>query len=55
MREHMAAMGFRTVDEMIGRADMLEPNTGGGGGGGGRRGRSAGLPLGGVGGAAEAY
>ncbi|KIZ04404.1 glutamate synthase (NADPH/NADH) [Monoraphidium neglectum] len=27
MREHMAAMGFRTVDEMVGRADMLEPNT----------------------------
>lgn len=26
MREHMAAMGFRTVDDMIGRADMLEVN-----------------------------
>ncbi len=25
MRKHMAALGFRTVDEMIGRADMLEP------------------------------
>ena len=24
MREHMAAMGFRSVDDMIGRADMLE-------------------------------
>ncbi|MGI9104282.1 MAG: glutamate synthase large subunit [Terriglobales bacterium] len=24
LREHMAAMGFRTVDEMIGRVDMLE-------------------------------
>jgi hypothetical protein len=26
MREHMAAMGFRNVDDMIGRADMLEVN-----------------------------
>ena len=26
MREHMAAMGFRSVDDMIGRADMLEVN-----------------------------
>ena len=24
MREHMAAMGFRSVDDMVGRADMLE-------------------------------
>jgi len=24
LREHMAEMGFRTVDEMVGRADMLE-------------------------------
>ncbi len=24
LREHMAAMGFRTVDEMVGRVDMLE-------------------------------
>jgi glutamate synthase (NADPH/NADH) len=24
LREHMAAMGFRTVQEMVGRADMLE-------------------------------
>jgi hypothetical protein len=30
MREIMAQMGFRTVDEMVGRADMLEPNTGAG-------------------------
>jgi len=28
MREHMASMGFRTVDEMVGRADLLEPNKG---------------------------
>lgn len=28
MREIMAQLGFRTVDEMVGRADMLEPNTG---------------------------
>lgn len=27
MREHMAEMGFRTVDEMVGRADMLEMDT----------------------------
>jgi glutamate synthase (NADPH/NADH) large chain len=26
LREYMAEMGFRTVDEMIGRVDMLEPN-----------------------------
>ena len=26
MREHMAAMGFRSVDDMVGRADMLEVN-----------------------------
>ena len=26
MREHMAAMGFRNVDDMVGRADMLEVN-----------------------------
>ncbi|SHI19911.1 glutamate synthase (ferredoxin) [Sporobacter termitidis DSM 10068] len=26
MREYMAEMGFRTVNEMIGRADMLEPD-----------------------------
>jgi len=26
LREYMAKMGFRTVDEMIGRVDMLEPN-----------------------------
>ncbi|KAF8066383.1 Glutamate synthase [NADH] [Scenedesmus sp. PABB004] len=26
MRTHMAAMGFRTVNEMVGRADMLEPD-----------------------------
>lgn len=26
MREHMAAMGFRNVDDMVGRADMLETN-----------------------------
>lgn len=26
MRQHMAAMGFRSVDDMIGRADMLEVN-----------------------------
>lgn len=25
-REYMAKMGFRTVDEMVGRADMLEQN-----------------------------
>ena len=24
MREHMAAMGFRRVDDMVGRADMLQ-------------------------------
>ena len=41
MREHMAAMGFRTVDEMIGRADMLEPNTGGASGGRGAGGQPA--------------
>lgn len=23
-RQHMASMGFRTMDEMVGRADMLE-------------------------------
>jgi glutamate synthase (NADPH/NADH) len=28
MRQHMAAMGFRTVDEMVGRADLLEPDAG---------------------------
>ncbi|MDA3846179.1 MAG: glutamate synthase large subunit, partial [Vallitaleaceae bacterium] len=26
LREYMAEMGFRTMDEMIGRVDMLEPN-----------------------------
>jgi glutamate synthase (NADPH/NADH) large chain len=26
LREYMAEMGFRTVEEMIGRVDMLEPN-----------------------------
>ena len=26
LREHMAKLGFRTVDEMIGRADRLEPD-----------------------------
>ena len=26
MRKHMAAMGFRSVDDMVGRADMLEVN-----------------------------
>ncbi|MCG6938287.1 MAG: glutamate synthase large subunit [Gammaproteobacteria bacterium] len=26
MREHMAELGFRTVNEMIGRVDVLEPN-----------------------------
>eukprot|EP00877_Chromochloris_zofingiensis_P004027 jgi/Chrzof1/13625/Cz08g04180.t1 len=26
MREYMAQMGFKTVDEMVGRADMLEPD-----------------------------
>ncbi len=26
LREYMAYMGFKTVDEMIGRVDMLEPN-----------------------------
>ena len=26
MREHMAEMGFRTVNDMVGRADMLEVN-----------------------------
>lgn len=26
MREHMAALGFRSVDDMVGRADMLEVN-----------------------------
>ena len=26
MREYMAAMGFRSVDDMVGRADMLEVN-----------------------------
>jgi hypothetical protein len=40
MRQHMADMGFRTVDEMIGRADMLEPNTGGG-----RSGPAPGRPV----------
>jgi glutamate synthase (NADPH/NADH) large chain len=28
MREHMASLGFRTVNEMIGRVDVLEANTG---------------------------
>ncbi|MDP6108213.1 MAG: glutamate synthase-related protein, partial [Candidatus Brocadiia bacterium] len=27
LREHMAELGFRTVDEMVGRADMLEAST----------------------------
>ncbi|NDL68803.1 glutamate synthase large subunit [Anaerotalea alkaliphila] len=27
LREHMAALGFRTLDEMVGRVDVLEPNT----------------------------
>ena len=27
MREHMASLGFRTVNEMIGRVDVLEANT----------------------------
>ena len=27
-REYMAMLGFRTVDEMVGRADMLEPTPG---------------------------
>eukprot|EP00054_Salpingoeca_dolichothecata_P011133 m.61909 g.61909 ORF g.61909 m.61909 type:complete len:2120 (+) comp19316_c0_seq1:250-6609(+) len=27
VRKYMASMGFRTMNEMIGRADMLEPNT----------------------------
>ncbi|MCT4541933.1 MAG: glutamate synthase large subunit [Vallitalea sp.] len=26
LREYMAKMGFRTVDEMVGRVDMLKPN-----------------------------
>ena len=26
MREHMAELGFRTINEMIGRVDVLEPN-----------------------------
>jgi len=25
MREHMACLGFRTVDEMVGRSDLLQP------------------------------
>lgn len=33
MREYMAAMGFRSVGEMVGRADMLEVRGGGGAGG----------------------
>lgn len=27
LREYMAQLGFKTIDEMIGRVDMLEPNT----------------------------
>lgn len=27
LREHMAELGFRTIDEMVGRVDMLEPRT----------------------------
>ncbi|PKM52528.1 MAG: glutamate synthase large subunit [Firmicutes bacterium HGW-Firmicutes-7] len=27
LREYMAELGFRTIDEMVGRVDMLEPNT----------------------------
>ncbi len=27
VREHMAELGFRTVDDMVGRSDMLETNT----------------------------
>lgn len=26
LREYMAELGFRTIDEMVGRVDMLEPN-----------------------------
>lgn len=27
LREYMAELGFKTIDEMIGRVDLLEPNT----------------------------
>lgn len=27
LREYMAELGFRTIEEMVGRVDMLEPNT----------------------------
>ncbi|WP_458788392.1 glutamate synthase-related protein, partial [Vallitalea sediminicola] len=26
LREYMAIMGFRSIDEMVGRVDMLKPN-----------------------------